>query len=384
MFASAAAISASLTLACGDPVGPPDGRITVAVSTDGGAFDLDGFSLLLDGDSVGVVDVNAQVTVVADKGAHWVALGGLAPNCFSGSPSQVTLGADAHPRVEVQAFCIAAPELRAVRILFEGRSGLFAMNADGTDVVQLVSGDGLHQPDVSGDGARLAFTRDTQVGADLWIANADGSGQAKLATGSVEGPRWSPDGSEIVYANYGPDAIDYQVGESSGIQVTTSDGENTSVVAAVYAFDFDEWFRWPTWSPDGSIIAFDSNGSTIQTVTRDGSNGFVTVGTRPVWAADDRIAFIGTGASGPQDIKVIHPDGTGATTVFPTGRGTYAHPRDWSSDGALLLYTDLNPSWGTDIYLLDVEAGTVVRVTGDGVSRSPVFWPSQAAASSPR
>ena len=50
----------------------------------------------------------------------------------------------------------------------------------------------------SPDGTFVAFARD----GDLWLANADGSGQRRLvATPNVpeSGPSWLPDGSAVVY-----------------------------------------------------------------------------------------------------------------------------------------------------------------------------------------
>lgn len=359
-----AAIVAALTLACGDPAGLPAGRFTLTVTTEGGAFDLDGFAVLVDGDSTATVDVNDEVRVMADKGVHWLALGGLAPNCWAGSPSRVTLGAEVE-EVRMQAFCVPAPELGAVRILFERPSGLFAMNGDGTDAVRLVSGTGLHAPDVSSDGARLTFVRDTPDGADLWIAAADGQDSQQIVVGNVAEPRWSPDGSEIVYAGY-----DLVSGEG-GITLVSTDGTNASWIAR--AFFLDDWYCCASWSPDGSRIAFDDSGVSIRIVGRDGSlQPFSPAGRRPVWSADDRIAYVAQSG----DVKVVHADGTGEVTVL-AGRPGPIWPRlgDWSADGTLLLYTTTSPSGGEDVYLLDVEAGSRVRVTGDGQSRSPVFWP---------
>ncbi|MES1247922.1 MAG: hypothetical protein ABUS54_09650, partial [Actinomycetota bacterium] len=50
----------------------------------------------------------------------------------------------------------------------------------------------------SPDGTFIAFAR----GGDLWLANADGSGQRRLTTTpdvAESGPTWLPDGSAVVY-----------------------------------------------------------------------------------------------------------------------------------------------------------------------------------------
>ena len=83
---------------------------------------------------------------------------------------------------------------------------IFEMNPDGSDGVAITSVDRLasldSQAQFSADGNRVVFLRCEAVlfgcarSRDLYIVNADGSGERRLTTGT--GASWSPDGTQLV------------------------------------------------------------------------------------------------------------------------------------------------------------------------------------------
>lgn len=83
----------------------------------------------------------------------------------------------------------------------DGQSGkIYVMNADGSDVHQLTYENGSDWPDWSHDGIKITYTDQN----DIFVINADGSGQAINLTNSPETdiwPSWSPDGSQIVWSS---------------------------------------------------------------------------------------------------------------------------------------------------------------------------------------
>ena len=90
------------------------------------------------------------------------------------------------------------------------------------------------QPTWSPDGTRIAYVK----GDDIFVMNADGSGQARLTDhpASDRYPHWSPDGSKIVFDTNRDGNYEIYVMNPDG-----SDQVNLTNSAE------SEW--WPTWAP---------------------------------------------------------------------------------------------------------------------------------------
>jgi Tol biopolymer transport system component len=93
----------------------------------------------------------------------------------------------------------------------------------------LLVGAGRVQPvgdsSLSPDGSQLAFVAEAGPGTDIWIADADGSGLRPVARGHGEGlwaPKWSPDGTRLVYyrEDSAPDVF--------VVDVTTGEGQRVA------------------------------------------------------------------------------------------------------------------------------------------------------------
>lgn len=123
-------------------------------------------------------------------------------------------------------------------IVYAGRSDTYVMDADGGNLTQLTDTKKGGVLDWSPDGARIMFW----VRGEIWVMNADGSDQKRLALGTA--PMWAPDGSQIVFAS------------SDGMYVINADGSNKRQLTKN-----KELMKGaaPAWSPDGSKIIFVSN-----------------------------------------------------------------------------------------------------------------------------
>lgn len=77
-------------------------------------------------------------------------------------------------------------------------SEIFTMSADGTNSTRLTRNDVMDvSPEYSPNGSQICYESYGKGGSKVWIMNADGSGQRILARGMM--PTWSRDGSEIAF-----------------------------------------------------------------------------------------------------------------------------------------------------------------------------------------
>ncbi len=240
-----------------DPLAaPPGGSLSVSNATTGGAFDLDGFEVRIDGGDAALMEVNDSLpTLSLAEGLHAVRLNGLADNCeTSTDPEQEVAVTDgAAIRLEFTVTCTPPTELASLRIVFARAIGntstLVAMNADGSDAVALTSGAYRYGPDVSPDGSRILFLRDRfarSSGPSLNLMNANGTGETELPWGPAYEARWSPDGREIAFTGLTFDG-------APALYVMPADGSQPTPLTGQDPFHADSW---PAWSPDGTKIAF--------------------------------------------------------------------------------------------------------------------------------
>jgi Tol biopolymer transport system component len=200
--------------------------------------------------------------------------------------------------------------------------------------INLTKSPGLDfQPAFSRDGTKIAFVSgrnalDQGVGrlSGIYTMNADGSDVKWIVKdGLAKNPRWSPDGLQIVYQTGTNSEGNDASGTGSFIFIAKSDGSGKLALV-----ETPGWYcREPDWSPDGSRIVF--NGWTgkvgeggLFTIKTDGTDQQLIVPSirsdcaarLPRWSPDGKqIIFTGRGAMQGDGMANEHPDPFGATMV---------------------------------------------------------------------
>ena len=167
-------------------------------------------------------------------------------------------------------------------------------------------------------------------------------------SGSAYSPSWSPDGSEIAFTT------------TSGLHVVTV---GTCVIRRVQPTREELAVDWVDWSPDGSSFAFvDARSGGLWVMRADGSRprriaeGSILF---PAWSPDGRrIAFVDerideATASEDRNVWIVNANGSGLRRVT---RGRWHGSVDWSPDGRWLV----------------TDADGLVRVRADASGRSVI------------
>jgi hypothetical protein len=182
----------------------------------------------------------------------------------------------------------------AFRTSRDGQDEIYAMAADGTcqrDLTQNARDD--RSPAWSPNGCELAYDHFFDVRfQDVAAISAAGGEPRRITTRSGEYPSWSPDGRRIAFASARDGDYD--------IYLINADGSGERQVA-----DQDGYQFYPAWSPDGQWLAYESGPSTIEGLqihvmrpdgTEDRAVTHDTATNRfPAWSPDGRLSWSASG-----------------------------------------------------------------------------------------
>jgi serine/threonine protein kinase len=232
-----------------------------------------------------------------------------------------------------------------------GAMEIWLMNNDGTDVTQITNiPEGACQPKWSPDGSKIVFispcsrNQYSYPGASLFIINADGTGLIPLPNvpGGDYDPSWSPDGSKIAFTSL-------RNGGVPGIYIINLTDD--SVVSLVE--DQTRAISQPAWSPNGTEIAFVNSDNRIWVMDTNGENRRkLTVGAgdflinNPAWSPDGSVVIytqsVISDTTGTTELMAVPYTESGAMPV-KVPNSLLVNDVSYSIDGYWLLFT----SWYT-------------------------------------
>lgn len=337
---------------------------------------------------------------------------GVAKGLRGGSTAVVTarvgdLSRSATLRVLDRIAFMALRHTISGEVRMDGSQGLWAVNEDGTGLVQLskevseVTTRPPNSPSWSPDASEIAFSRGDGVlvlredgsglrtldieptawfadlrwspaggsivytaGSGLWTVHLDGTDPTRVTPGfGIYSPTWSRDGLTIAFeARF--------TNQLSEIQLVHSDGTGLRVLT-----DDQNRNRSPAFSPDGTRIAFLSardcgSSSCLYTIHPDGSGRLLLAdeALEPSWSPDSsRLAFLG--ADG--EVFVVPADGSGAPVAIATAEEPkwFSAPLAWSPDGSRISLSVHDPDDETrengELIIVDaIEGGVIGRIEG--------------------
>lgn len=136
----------------------------------------------------------------------------------------------------------------------DGDGALFKVRGDGTQLTQLTDGSGDdRQPNWSPAGGLIVFQSRTRTAGgdwDLFVMDTNGGAVRNVTASPLSEDTdvsFSPDGRRLVYSS-----------DLGGLEFANLFVLSTSGGAALRVTDADRYDGAPSWSPDGSTIAFES------------------------------------------------------------------------------------------------------------------------------
>jgi hypothetical protein len=271
-------------------------------------------------------------------------------------------------------------------VAFDSEGDIFVANPDGTGRHLLFGGpDREFGQTWSRDGTQLAFwSTDSALGSSLWLIRSDGSDSRRL-TGDQRfavdrlppGVEWSPSGDRLAFAT--TDGALYVMAVEGGTPRRI--GDERLLISL------------PTWSPDGSLIAFrgyppaelenfagyviqpDGEGQLqISPPKGDNETTHILMG----WSPTSDALLYHTGKIDALDIAISRKGSDGAwhETLVVTDGDDYLPA--WSSDGTRFAWLRTiglhSPQEANYLMVADADGSNARRVTDRAIELYPPCW----------
>jgi len=276
----------------------------------------------------------------------------------------------------------------------DGPYHIYLMNADGSNLRQLTSGDDNddRHPNWSPDGKTIAVDTGEEIKREIALIDVASKNRTQLTKlgKSAQFPSFSPDGRTVAFFLYNLGVMDlWTVGK---------DGGNAAPVTREHATEANNQCTFAChsarWSPDGSRVVFSdgdnarvllmaslASGSTAP-ISPDGEKSHF-----PVFLGDGRIVYVTEHVSTNQsytDLWIIDPNNTTVARTELAQNVQAQGPFELNKDGTELLF--FSPRSGNfEIYAVTLDAAGKAALaekaainTGFGITRTPTTPQSSA------
>ena len=283
---------------------------------------------------------------------------------------------------------VAAPnaEKRLLAFTMErnGKTDVYTVHADGSDLTNLTGDSNSSNPYWSPDGRRIAFNRNIRDKSQIFVMDADGSNVVQLTDDGdfnklvafEEGREagfdaWSPDGSKLVFVKLNFD----QPSTDGFMKLYVLDVETETQTPLTSEWGF---FQSPVWSPDGEHVAFSSfsrfneqgepTRMSIQMVGADGNDLVDLTESLPDgtfsslinWSRDGQSVFLSTYERSNDTYKIYEAKLDGSLTEL--SQPTRASVLDW---------------WNGTTLAVDLQENAFRWLRPDGTSTTSTVCPPE-------
>jgi TolB protein len=228
----------------------------------------------------------------------------------------------------------------------DGNSEIYTSRIDGIGQTNLTRNPAVDQsPAFSAKGDKIAFISDRDGRMDVWVMNADGSDAHKVTTGdgntSDAEPSWSPDGTKLAFSSS-------RSGDGWHLFIVDlATGAITRLTSG--------WGVSPAWSPDGTRIAY-ADGNAIKLIDADGMNDrFLTCAClgpegSPTWSPSGGNIVFGRYDQDWQttNVRQLYIMSANGGDALPITSGAYYHGHpSFSPDGSMLVFQRQDGAFGS-------------------------------------
>lgn len=276
--------------------------------------------------------------------------------------------------------------------LRDGNEEIYVMRYDGSGVTRLTNNPAVDRdPAPSPDGTLIAFESNrgntnplcgtvgyTNCAWHIFEVSVEGSEPIRLTDGPYQDtqPAWSMSGAFIAFVSNRDDPDPFTCGQAGrpacvqNIYVMSSTGGAVTRVTTNPAGSVRALNSYPNWSPDDSLIAFQSNrdgNDELYTIAPDGSglkrltNNAASDG-HPAWSPDGtRLAFE-TNRDGNYEIYVMNADGSNPVRLTKTTAAN-RYPIWIPGCNERIVFASDRDGAGFRIYAIDPDGKSLTRLT---------------------